>query len=68
MGMCRFKDMLELSPVNVTKQYYWWRAQTATYIVRPNERTLKELASLRQRLLLHPQATFGKTISVRENF
>ena len=25
--------------------YYWWRAQSAAYLVRPNERTLREMGA-----------------------
>ena len=33
--------------------YYWWRAQSATYLVRPNERTLREIEA--RKALVYPQ-------------
>lgn len=38
-----FHGLLEASVIRPELYYYWWRAQSATYLVRPNERTLREM-------------------------
>lgn len=39
-----FQALLADSGIPLKKQYYWWRAQGISYIVRPNEQALQELA------------------------
>ncbi len=38
-----FKDFLETSSVDPSKTRYWWRAQSVSFLVRPNAMTLAEL-------------------------
>jgi len=46
------------------KRYYWWRAQSAAYIVRPNARALDRLAELRRETLREAPPSFAAEISV----
>ena len=41
------KDILRCSPMKRKFWYYWWRAVSATYLLRPNAATLQWLASHR---------------------
>lgn len=41
----RFLPLLEKTQIDPKQYYFWWRAQGAAYIVRPNERTKAELAA-----------------------
>jgi len=41
-------DLLLCSPMREDAYHYWWRAISATYLVRPNERTLQKLFSFQQ--------------------
>lgn len=36
--------IIDCSPIRKTFRYYWWRALSATFILRPNEATLGKLA------------------------
>jgi hypothetical protein len=38
-----FHQLMEQSLIPTERRYYWWRAQSTAYTVRPNERTLAEL-------------------------
>lgn len=43
----QFKSMLQSSsPLRSDAYYYWWRAISATYLLRPNQATLTELERL----------------------
>lgn len=46
-GPFPFHDLLAKSHIKRDRWYYWWRAQAVAYIVRPNERTLGEIARRR---------------------
>jgi hypothetical protein len=46
----QFKELLRASPVRPERWYYWWRAQSAAYVVRPNVRTWNEIAARRRRI------------------
>ncbi len=46
-------DFPEAAAISADKLYYWWRAQSAAYLFRPNERTLAELRALK--LEVYPQ-------------
>lgn len=35
-----FRPLMDCSPIIPQFQYYWWRAMTMTYYLRPNERTM----------------------------
>ena len=41
------RDIVDCSPMKKEFQYYWWRAVSATYMIRPNRRTLLELERYR---------------------
>lgn len=34
---------LDTSPVEPSKHFYWWRAQSASFVLRPNKKTLAEM-------------------------
>lgn len=58
-----FHALLRGGPVDWDKRHYWWRAQSVAYIVRPNSRTLAELAARKRRVF--PQRLIRRgTISV----
>lgn len=38
-----FEEMMNCSPFSKDKIYYWWRAITATYLLRPNQATITAL-------------------------
>jgi hypothetical protein len=38
-----FHQLMEASLIPTERRYYWWRAQSTAYTVRPNARTLAEL-------------------------
>ena len=42
----QFNHLLSCSPFIPSFQYYWWRAITATYLLRPNNATIKQLEKL----------------------
>ena len=42
-----FSSMLHCSPIQPKFYYYWWRAVTASYVLRPNEATMKALDQYR---------------------
>jgi len=44
----QFYPLLEDSGIPPAKRYYWWRAQAATYILRPNKNTEDSLRDLRE--------------------
>ena len=46
----QFSALLRASPVRPELYYYWWRAQSAAYIVRPNAATRNEIAARRRRM------------------
>jgi len=41
-------ELLRCSPMSPRFDYYWWRAVSAAYILRPNRATLDKLRSLRK--------------------
>lgn len=45
-----FSTFLETSPINPDKFYYWWRAQSLAFLLRPNNRTLDELRDRKGRM------------------
>eukprot|EP01041_Mallomonas_annulata_P006580 gene6580-13310_t len=45
------KHLLHCSPMSPRFDYYWWRAVSAAYILRPNAATLDKLDSLRKVVL-----------------
>lgn len=54
--------LLDTSPIDPTKHYYWWRAQSAAFLVRPNNRTLEYMNV--QRMKVFPKDVIDKgTIS-----
>ena len=56
-------DFLETSPVHPSKRFYWWRAQSAAYLVRPNARTLADVAARKAQIF--PQGAVARgTVSV----
>jgi hypothetical protein len=59
----QFHSMLRSSPIDWSKKHYWWRAQSVAYIVRPNTRTLAEIA-VRKRRVFAGQSIPPGTISV----
>jgi hypothetical protein len=42
-----FEQLLRLSSIPSGKHVAWWRAQAMAYMLRPNERTLEEIARLK---------------------
>ena len=70
MGWCHlqavpphFKELLKASPIAPERWYYWWRAQSAAYVVRPNARTRNEIAVRRRRFFAREAIRPG-TLSV----
>jgi hypothetical protein len=59
----RFQELLDCSPMKKEQRYYWWRAITATYLLRPNAATLAELRKYRT-LPLGPEYTADKAQTV----
>ena len=59
----QLKSLLEASPISPNRWYYWWRAQSASYIVRPNARTRNEIAARKRRIFAGERVWPG-TISV----
>ncbi|BDA47771.1 hypothetical protein COCOBI_11-0280 [Coccomyxa sp. Obi] len=59
----QFHSLLLGGPIDWEKRRYWWRAQSVAYIVRPNSRTLAELAARKRRVYPGRQIKRG-TISV----
>ena len=59
----QFKALLRASPVRPDKWYYWWRAQSAAYIVRPNARLRNEIEARKRRAFAGERVRSG-TISV----
>ncbi|BDA43791.1 hypothetical protein COCOBI_04-8080 [Coccomyxa sp. Obi] len=59
----QFHSLLRGGPIDWDKKHYWWRAQSVAYIVRPNARTLAELAMRKRRVYPGRQIRRG-TISV----
>lgn len=56
------QTFLNMSPVDPSKHFYWWRAQSASFLLRPNKRTSEEMR--RHRLLIFPREKILKgTIS-----
>jgi len=54
--------ILECSPFNPNHYYFFWRIQASTYMMRPNRRTLDEIARLRTQVFEHsviPQGTIN---------
>ncbi len=43
----RYHVLLETSGIPQHRWHYWWRAVSATYIIRPTSRTLAEMQSIR---------------------
>ena len=52
---------LEASPVHPAKRYYWWRAQSAAYLTRPNARTLADVAAKKAHIF--PQVNRPRELS-----
>ncbi len=50
------KPLVECSPVYPKFHYYWWRAVTITYAVRPNQRSLKWIDA-------HRNTTFEQAVA-----
>ena len=50
----QFHHLLSCSPIQPKYYYYWWRALTATYLLRPNNATINELKRL-DTLQIHSQ-------------
>lgn len=46
----QFSALLRASPIRPELYYYWWRAQSAAYIVRPNAATRNEMAARKRRM------------------
>lgn len=59
----QLKSLLEASPIRPNRWYYWWRAQSAAYIVRPNARTRNEIAARKRRIFAGERVRPG-TLSV----
>jgi len=59
----QLKSLLEASPIKPNRWYYWWRAQSAAYIVKPNARTRNEIAARKRRVFAGERIRPG-TISV----
>lgn len=57
----QFKAFLETSSVDPKKFYYWWRAQSVAFLLRPNSRTLIELNERSE--MAYPQKIEEGTIS-----
>lgn len=53
------------SPIAPLKRHYWWRAQAAMYVVRPNDRTQQRLGQLRRELLQAELPSLASAISVQ---
>lgn len=49
-----FRNLLECSPVQPQFQYYWWRAISTAYLVRPNAAVLEWMKA-------HPMTTYDET-------
>lgn len=49
------RPIIECSPMQVSLDYYWWRAVSATFLLRPNEATLDLMAVHRDKLQLDDQ-------------
>ena len=59
----QFKALLRVSPIRPDRWYYWWRAQSAAYIVRPNARSRNEIEARKRRAFAGERIRPG-TISV----
>ena len=59
----QFSALLKASPIRQDKWYYWWRAQSAAYIVRPNARSRNEVEARKRRAFVGERIRPG-TISV----
>lgn len=59
----QFKALLGASPIRPDRWYYWWRAQSAAYIVRPNARSRNEIEAHKRRAFAGERIQPG-TISV----
>lgn len=53
------KPILACSPVAATHEYYWWRAVSAAYYLRPNKPTLEYMATFRTLDLKPAEACVG---------
>ena len=59
----QFSALLRSSPIRPELYYYWWRAQSAAYIMRPNASTRNEMAARKRRMFEGERIRQG-TISV----
>ena len=59
----QLKSLLRASPIRPDRWYYWWRAQSAAYIVRPNARLRNEIKARKRRAFAGERIRPG-TISV----
>ncbi|GFR52993.1 hypothetical protein Agub_g15683 [Astrephomene gubernaculifera] len=55
----RFAARLAATPMHPEKLYYWWRAQSVAYMLRPKPETLAELARRRAKTLAGPAPAPG---------
>lgn len=51
-----FNKLLACSPIRPSKYFYWWRAQSAAYLVRFNKQTRSALDVMRKELLYETHA------------
>ncbi|KAG2428751.1 hypothetical protein HXX76_011453 [Chlamydomonas incerta] len=55
----RFLERLNQTDMDPRKWYYWWRAQAAAYMLRPNEATLKEIERRKKTMIAGPAPAPG---------
>eukprot|EP00198_Chlamydomonas_reinhardtii_P009153 XP_001698490.1 predicted protein [Chlamydomonas reinhardtii] len=55
----RFLERLNQTNMDPKKWYYWWRAQAAAYMLRPNEAILKEIARRKKTMIAGPAPAPG---------
>ncbi|KAG2486274.1 hypothetical protein HYH03_015098 [Edaphochlamys debaryana] len=55
----RFVERLSKTPMQSSKHYYWWRAQSVAYMLRPNARIREELEKRRKLTAANPQPAPG---------
>eukprot|EP01041_Mallomonas_annulata_P010792 gene10792-22529_t len=54
--------ILQCSPIATGKEYYWWRAISASYYLRPNKNTLNYLSKLRSLQIQSNESCIGMHI------
>eukprot|EP01041_Mallomonas_annulata_P001847 gene1847-3587_t len=56
------KPIVQCSPMASSKEYYWWRAITATYFLRPNNNTLEYLSRFHSEMNVLPFKNYSDVL------